>query len=137
MKSNILVSAIALAVSSLGYAADPAPVMSGGGNAGLASPSQSTGTTATALSSANKAPVRSIGTAGKGNGAGPSATPIEVASSLSTVASDAPSIKMATSGESVTFGQPVKVISSLPAGAAAPTVKEGTTPSAKGPAQKD
>lgn len=139
MKTRIIACTAALIAVSFAYAAEP--VMSAG-SPGSGTPTKSTGAGgamvgATAQDKASQAtPIRSIGTGGRGQGAGTSATPIEVISSVTSAAATEPSIKMASSSSSVTVGDPIKVTNAVPQGAAAPTVKEGTTPSSKGPAPK-
>lgn len=140
MKTRILACTVALLAASLSYANQPTQSV---GTPGAGTPTQSIGNAgSTAGASTQNAvnaatPVRSIGTAGRGEGAGTGATPIEVVNSLTSASSTEPSIKMASTGSSVTIGEPVKVIATLPEGAAEPTVKEGTTPSSKGPAPKN
>ena len=138
MNTYIIGCAAALAVATLARADNPAPILTMSGSAGTGAPVQGMGkpgtVAGTPTAEAAKAPVRSIGAAGKGEGIGQSATPIEVVSSLNSASTS--SIKVAASTSSITFGAPVKVISSLPSGAPAATVKEGTTPTVKGVAPK-
>lgn len=139
MKTRLIASAaVALIAASF---ASAQPVMSVG-TPGSGTPTQSTGAGGATVGAPTQnntaaAPVRSIGSAGQGRGAGASATPIGAITARTAASSSESAIKLAAAGSSVTVGGPVKVIAVLPEGAAAATVKEGTTPSSQGPAPKN
>jgi hypothetical protein len=130
MKLKKIMYAVALTAASVVYAGPVQTVANAGPGSG--SPTGATSKVAPMTNSATagdaSTPLRSIGTAGRGQGTGPHATPIEVSTTVSALSAGAPYIKMATNGSSVTFGTGVSVKGVAPA---------GSTPSSKGPAPRD
>lgn len=129
MNTKMIMYAAALTAGSFVYAgpAQTAPNSNPGSGSPAGATSKVAPVTNTATAGDAATPLRSIGTAGRGQGTGPHATPVDVSTTVSAVSAGAPNIKMATNGSSVTFGTGVT---------AKGVASAGSTPSSKGPAPK-